>query len=321
MSGTTPAVSAPAETVAPSSSPTPVAETPVSKLRQLINEKFADKPETPSEGETPTTEEPQPDRLELNLVKAKQELKKLTVESVRLKEEHAAATKQINEFKQLFQTNPLKAMEQLSGKLLPEIWEAAKRGDYDDQSAKLPEEVKEKLSYIEQLQAREREREAKEAEERAKIERQKEFGAAVPKVKELLDSEADKYPYLAAVSTSPEAVLERVYEAIDAGEQPDIQAIFSDMNADALSQVKFWLGQPNLVKLALSDENTRQQLVDALGITKQNPPNSTSRIESPKLHSVGTLTEVGTRTDKKLTQAEKDQAIRDEWARMRSTNK
>lgn len=261
--------------------------------------------------------------MELQLAKAKTELKALTVEKVKLKGDLDKTTQELSSLKGAFGKNPLKALEQATGKTLKEIFEAGKRGDYDDKVAQLPEEVREKLSYLDTLKAEAEARKAEAEQAQKRQAREAEFNAALPKIRDLIQADADKFPYLAATEKAAERALVEIYDAMDRGETPNVQEILNEGNEAAKRYASFWLRQTNLVKLLASDDAAKQSLIEALGLNKQTPTSQVSRSSDsapPKAAptSVSTLNEVASRQERPLSDEDRRREIAEEWARIRS---
>ena len=242
---------------------------------------------------------------------------------MKLKGELTKTTQELSQLKTAFEKNPLKALEQATGRTLKEIFEAGKRGDYDDKVAQLPDDVREKLSYIDTLKAEAEARKAEAEQAQKRQAREAEFNTALPKIREIITADADKFPYLAATDKAAERALVEIYEVMDRGETPDVQKILAEGNEAAQRYAKFWLSQKPLVKLLASDPGTRDLLVEALGLSKQTPDSQVSRSSDsapPKAapKSVSTLSEVQSRQEKSLTAEDRRREIAEEWARLRS---
>ena len=297
-------------------------EAPVkSRIAELIAERFPDKkpkaeepaveaapaePEAAKVEESVVEPEPVKNRVELALAKAQRELKAHKAELEKLK----SGGEGLEKLKASFAKNPLKALEEATGKSVKEIFEAAKRGDYDIRDD-LPPEVKEKLSWIEKLQAKEAEREKADAEAKAQAERAEHVAKATPRVKAMIEQEASKYPFLAAVEQSAEAVIDEIYALSDAGEAVDVPAVMAKVDKDARSIASFWLRQSGvIVQLVKNDDKLREMLTSALGKPGAAAPAQVTKAPS----SVGTLTEVVSRKDPARNVTRE---ISDEWARVR----
>lgn len=303
----------------------PAPEPVKSRMAELIAERFPDKAPTVEPVIEPTPEaqdaanvaadpaaepvvEPAVERSrpELALAKAQRELKTYKAELEKLK----AGGDGLEKMKAAFAKNPLKALEETTGKSIKDIFEAAKRGDYDVRDD-LPEDVKAKLSWIEQLQAKEAEREKVEAAQRAQAERQAEMVKAAPRIKALIEQDASKYPFLAAVEQNAESVIDEIYARIDAGVAVDVPAVMAEVNQQARLAAGFWMRQKGvIVQLVKSDAKLREILSDALGQHSTPAPAAASKAPS----SVGTLTEVASRKDPARNVTRE---IAEEWARIR----
>ncbi len=256
------------------------------------------------ESTEPETEAPKA-RIELQLAKAQKSLKLLESESSKMKEELGRWT----ETKAQFDKNPLQALERLTGKSLKDIFEAAKSGAYDEVQDNLPPEVKEKLSYLDELKKREEERQLEEAKAQEMKEREIERQEAIPKIESLLKSNMAKYPLLAKTSEVANRVVDEIYEQIDAGETPNLDKILGNLNTRVETFAKFWLSQKETLKHLISaDDEIRNTLSEILGDFHPK--------KQQRYTSISNITEVRNRVD---NPPDKKREVLDQWNRLRNS--
>lgn len=295
---------------------------PKSQIAAFIEESLAE-PDAPTDAAEAVAEpppaEPEPakvepvvekTRVELAYAKAQRELKAHKAELEKLK----AGGDGLEKLKASFAKNPLKALEEATGKPIKEIFEAARRGDYDIRDD-LPEDVKEKLKWVEQLQAKEAEREKIAEAERAKAARVAERTNAIPRVKSLIESEASKYPFLSAVDTGAEHVIDEIYDRMDAGHEVDVPQVMAFINGRAQEVASFWLRQKDVIsQIVKSDAKIRETLLAMLGTSGGQTSVAPTKVPA----AVGTLTEVGGRVDpKRDITRDITSEIAEEWKRLR----
>ena len=322
---------------APESSPAvaPPAE-PVSRLRALINERFGETKEPPpgqdtAEGVSPgadpdqavrddeskpdesdVKDEPKtPARIELQLARAQAEIRKVTAEHVRSKSAAEKATKELETFRADFERNPLLALEKVSGRPIAEIFAEARAGKYDvAPEPSLPPE-------IQSLVEREKTRVAEEQAASVAKAREAEQEQAAPRVRELIDVAADKYPYLLSPGAEY-AVVEAIYDRIDKGESPDVQDVIAFVHDAAKDRSHFWYTNEAVLRHALSDPKIRACIEGALGTSKTTPSGKSETPAKVPPASVGTLSEVGSRREAAI---DPTREIAEAWTRARNASR
>jgi hypothetical protein len=234
--------------------------------------------EAPAEPEPEKPPAKKDDGLELKHARALAELERTKVSE--LKQTKAAeaalarakaAEDKLEELRAKAKKNPLKVMEELSEEQFAAIMAKAGKGEYDvPEPQALPPEVQAELDYVKELR--------KEREEQRKVEARKaDMAADLPKVQKFLEVGADKFPTIASFDGAANDVLEMYYDALDRSEKtgaakPNLDEMLADAEQTARANYLEGFTNVKLVKHMISaDPKVRTLLIEALGLTEQNP--------------------------------------------------
>lgn len=237
--------------------------------------------------EKPAVETPKqaPNRVELRNAQLMSENQRVVADNISLKTRAETAESFQNQVKEDFARHPFKALEKYAGKALNELVEMGKKGVFDKPEVDLPPEIKKKLDWVEQEQARR-------AVEDAKVQRQAEFSNDLPKVQKYLEEFSSKLPFSSMLDGAANDILEVFYQRDDAAKKngtkrPDIRAVAAELEEVVAQNMIDTFSNVNLIKYLASNPDLRKVLTSALGLSTEQQ----QKLAAPVSGTQGNVTE------------------------------